>query len=216
MLGRFRGHQQTGSSDKLSSAVSQSHIDFLGNLAKLVRAKGDKALLAFQLTLLHIQANNCRSNDYGEMEVSSKYKGYGMAKTSDPVKDRILLKDEDRAIAVRHLQHEWRYTFKPKGAIEFAARMAPESGSCEDLCDFVLSVIELLPEHADLKVALGVLAQGTPEQLIDGVGRLLMISCHTKNVEHMCLFLESIGSVCTKIRKDARPLPLSGCMLCTT
>ena len=189
---------------KLGSVVSESQVDFLGSLAKLVRAKGDKALLAFQLGLLHCQAKNCRSNDYGEKEVSSKYKGYGvLAKTSYPVKDRLLLEDADRAIAIRHLQHVWRYTLKPRGAIEYAAKMAPKSGTCRDVCDFVLPLIELLPELADLKVAFGVLAKGTPEQLINGVSQVLVSKHHAKDVEHLCLYLKSVGAMYDTVRTDA-------------
>ena len=183
---------------KLGSVVSKYHVDFLWSLTKLVRAKGDKALLAFQLALLHCQAENCRSNEYGDIRAD-----FGtVTRICHRVIERILLDDTDRAIAVRHLQHVWRYTLKPRGAIEYAAKMAPESGTCRDVCHFVLTLIEILPERADLKVAFGVLAKGTPEQLIDGVSQLLVSKHHAKDVEHLCLYLESVGAMYDIVRTD--------------
>ena len=189
---------------KLSSVVSESHVDFLGSLAKLIHAKGDKALLAFQLALLHIQARNCRSNDYDGKKVPSKYEGYGiLARISYPVRERLLLKDADYVIAVRYLQRVWRFTLQPSRAIDYVAKLAPESGMCKEGCDFVLSLLDLLSEYADLKVAFGVLTQGTPEQLINGVSRLLTIQDHANNIEHLLLYLESVGTMYNIIRKDA-------------
>ena len=181
---------------KLHSVVLEPHINFLRDVAELVHARPDKALISFQLALLHTQANNCKCSEY-----KFKYgEGFHYPKRKhlferSVTRDRILLEDADRVVAIRYLQNVWQYTLKPNEAIKVAAQLMPESGTCKDICDFVLPLIDHLTECADLKVALGVLSQGTPEQLIDGVRRLLESSQLANNMECLCQFLESTGSM---------------------
>lgn len=192
----------------LQSVVLEPHIKFLRDVAELVHARPDKALISFQLALLHTQANNCRCSEYKfKYDDVFHYPKRKHDFEHPATRGRILLEDADRVVAIRHLKNVWQYTLEPNGAIKVAAKMMPENGTCKDICDFVLSLIDLLTECADLKVALGVLSQGTPGQLIVGVGRLLESSQLANNMECLCQFLESTGSMYNKTMENTTESP---------
>ena len=206
----------------LKFAVSSSHVEFLRKLLLCLQAASTNPLIMLQLRLLHCQAQNCRVyNQYGT-DIRLRLL-YSTRPTSQSIWGHTTLaidetqydSSEDHMKAVDHLSNVWKYCLSPQQVME-AAIHAVKHNSPPPPCisTLILSVIDCCPERQVLD-ALGILAEGTPEQFLDGIENVLKVrnkpnstgcssspyslSRSMRDPEYLCKLLQLVGRMYNKV-----------------
>ena len=218
----------------LKRAVTPSHVMFLKKLLFRLQAAGTRPLVILQLGLLYSQAHKCReyircvsdvSGCKFTFEESSKYHSRSVQRQHITVSidEMEFHSSADHVLAVNHLNNVWRYCFTPQQVMEVAIHSVKHKPP-PHVCTLILSAIDSrCPERLTMK-ALGILAEGTPEQFIDGIESVLKV-CNlpnntgdidyslpesllhsARNPKFLCHMLQLVGRMYSKIKANVVPV----------
>ena len=220
----------------LKFAVSSFHVEFLRKLLRHLQAARTNPLVVLQLRLLYYQARNCRVyNQYSTDISKSKLRVlHSIGPTSRSMRHTTLTIDEtqydsseDYTKAVHYLSNVWKYCLSPQQVMEVASH-AVKHNSTPPPCisTLILSVIDCCPESLVMG-ALGMLAEGTPEQFLDGFENVLKphsqpnstgcssssssLSHWMQSPRYLCQLLQLVGKVYNKVIANAVSDVIYGC-----
>ena len=215
----------------LRLAVSSFHVEFLRKLLFRLQAAGTNPLVMLQLGLLYCQALNCRvyircSTDVSECRLRFVHpdarfslrvqQQQYIALTID---ETLYDSSEDHIKAVDHLSSVWRYCLTPEQVMEAAIHAVKHNSPPPPrISTLILSAIDCCPERQVLD-ALGILAEGTPEQFLDGFENVLKVrnkpnstgcssspyslSHSMQNPGFLCQLLQLVGRMYNKVTANA-------------
>ena len=200
----------------LKRAVTPSHVMFLKKLLFRLQAAGTRPLVILQLGLLYSQAHKCReytrhvsdvSGCKFTFEESSKYHSRSVQRQHITVSidEMEFHSSTDHVLAVNHLSNVWRYCITPQQVMEVAIRSVKHKPP-RHVCTLILSAIDSRCPERLVMEALGTLAEGTPEQFIDGIESVLKVCNSARNPEFLCNLLQSVGRMYGKIKANVVPV----------